>query len=221
MTEVAVILSGCGYLDGAEIRESVLALLYLDERETNVTVFAPDINQHHVINHLTQQEVYETRNVLVESARIARSSIQDLAQLRADDFDALIIPGGYGVAKNLSDLASNGKNATLLPDFANAMIRFHAQQKPIGAICITPAVLSLALKNSGAQLTIGDDESTAAVITEVGCTHVNAGSAEVVWDEKNRIASCSAYMREDRISEIAKGIKAVIDHVIDLAKSKK
>lgn len=221
MTKVAVILSGCGYLDGAEIRESVLALLYLDERGADVTLFAPDTNQRHVINHLTQQETGETRNVLVESARIARSQIHDLKKLNANDFDALIIPGGFGVAKNLSDLASKGQDATVLPDFANAIKAFHTQQKPIGAICIAPAVLSLALKNSGAKLTIGDDESTAAIIGAAGCSHVNAESAEAVWDDKNRIASCSAYMREDRIAEIAKGIKAVIDHVIDLAKSKK
>lgn len=221
MTHVAVILSGCGYLDGAEIREAVLALLYLDEAGATVSVFAPDSEQMHVVNHLTKEATTETRNVLVEAARIARSDVSDLATLNPDAFDALVIPGGYGVAKNLSDLALKGASATVHPEFLRVAQGFHAAQKPIGAICIAPAVLALALKGSGSTLTIGEDAATAAVITEVGCTHQNAGSAEAVLDTVNNVASCSAYMREDGIANIAKGIKAVITHVIDLAKSKK
>jgi len=146
MPNIAVVLSGCGYMDGAEIRESVLALTALDREGAVVTIFAPNIDQHHVINHLTGQETDETRNVLVESARIARGKVQDLNEAKADDFDALVLPGGNGAAKNLSDLAFKGGDATVLPKFKALLLDFVAQNKPIGAICISPAVLVAALK---------------------------------------------------------------------------
>ena len=214
--KVAVILSGCGYLDGAEIRESVLALLYLDQAGADVSIFAPDINQHHAINHLSQSEEPNQRNVLTESARIARGKIGDLANLNEADFDVLVIPGGFGVAKNMSDFATKGEEATVQPDFARAIRSFYDAAKPIAAICIAPAVLALVLKDKKIRLTIGEDEVTAAVINALGHEHV-AVSHDTVVDETHKIATCSAYMREDAIGPIALGIEKTIQAVLKLS----
>jgi enhancing lycopene biosynthesis protein 2 len=216
MTKVAVILSGSGYLDGAEIRESVLALYFLDKYGAEVSIFAPDIEQMHVINHLTGEATPESRNVLIEAARIARGQIENIDQLNVNNFDALVIPGGFGVAKNLSSLAVEGAEATVLQSFKTVILAFLETKKPIGAICIAPAVLALAVKGSAtAKLTIGDDEGTAGVITSTGCSHKNAATNEMVYDTENKIASCSAYMREDSIAAVGDGIEKVIKQVLD------
>ncbi len=214
----AVILSGCGYLDGAEIRESVLSLLYLDQAGVMVSIFAPDKSQHHVVDHVEAQQVPGGRNMLVEAARIARSKIAPLATLNADAFDLLVIPGGYGVAKNLSDLAFEGANATVEPQFSAAIHAFYDAKKPIVAICIAPAVLAAALKNKGITVTIGEDAGTAGAITAFGNIHKNCASDEVCIDEKHRIASCSAYMREDALTPIANGIEKAIAAGVAMAK---
>lgn len=216
MARVAVVLAGCGYLDGAEIRESVLSLLFLDQLDAEVQCFAPDISQHHVIDHASKTESKETRNVLVESARIARSDIRPLGQLNAADFDALVLPGGYGVAKHLSSLAFKGADADVLLDYANIIRAFFEAKKPIGAICIAPAVVALALKDKGISLTIGEDEGTASVITGSGNVHVVAATNMVVVDANHRVASCSAYMRDDRISEVADGIEKCVRAVMSM-----
>jgi enhancing lycopene biosynthesis protein 2 len=218
MTRVAVILAGCGYLDGAEIRESVLSLLYLDQHGAKAECFAPDIAQHHVIDHAAKAEAPESRNILKEAARIARSEIRPLSQLNVDGFDALVLPGGYGVAKNLSDLAFKGDKATVDPDYAHAIRAFFDAKKPIGAICIAPAVVALALKNEGITLTIGEDAGTAAVIAATGNIHKNAPTEETVADEAHRVASCSAYMREDGIARVAEGIEKTVKAVLAMAK---
>lgn len=222
MTKIAVILSGCGYIDGAEVRESVLSLLYLDEQGAEVSIFAPNMNQHHVVNHLNGEEQPGTRNILEESARIARGKIQPLSELKEADFDGLVVPGGFGVAKNLSDLAFKGADATVLPEFATAIRAFFDAKKPIGAICITPAVLAAVLKNEGVNVTIGDDEGTAGAISAFGNTHTNCATNASATDSKNSIFSCSAYMRDDAsISDVAKGIAQVVHNVVSAAKSQK
>lgn len=214
MTKVAVILSGCGYLDGAEIREAVLTLLYLDQQGADVEVFAPDIDQHHVVNHITMDEsANDTRNVLVESARIARSKISELGELDSNNFDALVIPGGYGVAKNLSDLAFKGPEATPLTAFTTVIESFLSQNKPVGAICITPAVLVAVIKKG--KVTIGEDEGTASCIQALGGKHENKASDEICIDDENNIISCSAYMREDKISAIANGIEKLVKETLN------
>lgn len=223
MTHVAVILSGCGYLDGAEIRESVLSLLYLDQQQAKVTMFAPDQPQMHVVNHKAgAQAASESRNVLTESARIARGEVEPLSALKADDFDALVIPGGFGVAKNLSDFALKGADCTVNADFKTAVTAFYEQEKPIGAICIAPAVVAAALKGTAApKLTIGEDAGTASAIEACGATHQNCATDGFVYDEATRIASCSAYMREDNIAAVAKGIEQVVTKVLQVAKTQK
>ncbi len=217
MTNVAVILSGCGYLDGAEIREAVLSLLYLDQQGAQVEIFAPDINQSDVIDHRSGKPVNETRNVLTESARIARGQIRPLAELDPKAFDALVLPGGFGVAKNLSDFAGKGPDAAALPEFAEAVHGFYQAGKPIGAICISPAVLAAILKGEGLTLTIGDDQGAAQAIEALGHTHEACMSEGVVVDSAHQIATCSAYMREDRLAAIASGIEKVIYNTLKKA----
>lgn len=221
MTRVAVILSGCGFLDGAEIRESVLSLLYLDQQGARVSIFAPDIMQMHSINHLTQQPESAPRNVLVEAARIARSQIEPLDRLDASQFDALIIPGGYGVAKNLSNVAVAGAEAVVEKSFAQAVRAFYDAKKPIGAICIAPAVLAVILRDKGITFTIGEDAGTAGLIEAMGNHHQCASSREIVVDKAHRIATCSAYMRDDALSAIASGIEKVVYEVLSMVRASK
>jgi enhancing lycopene biosynthesis protein 2 len=217
MTKIAVVLSGCGYLDGAEIREAVIALLELDKAGANVQCFAPDITQMHVINHLTGKEAAsERRNVLVESARIARGEIKNLKDMRIDDFDGLILPGGFGVANNLSDLAVRGKNATVLPQFKKLLLGFTRAQKPIGAICISPAVLVAAVSSEiKPTVTIGEDNDK--LIESLGGIHINRPASDFYFDKENNIASCPAYMEDAPLSEIAQGIAKVVAKVMEQA----
>lgn len=221
MTKVAVILSGCGHLDGAEIRESVLSLLYLDELGAEVSIFAPDISQRCVVNHLTGAEDGAARNVLVEAARIARGKVEPLTSLKPEAFDALVIPGGYGAALNLSDVALRGAEAEVNPELVAVIKAFLKVGKPIGAICIAPAVLALAAKGAGLTLTIGEDAGTAGVIEALGHTHKNCVTTAAVIDKAHHVATCSAYMRGDaRIAEVAQGIKQVITSVLNMVHNK-
>lgn len=213
MAKVCVVLSGCGYLDGAEVRETVLSLLYLDQAGLEVEIFAPDMAQSDVMHHIDQVPMQEFRNVLLESARLARGKITELNQASADAFDALFIPGGFGVAKNLSDLASKGSKCTVHPAFEALIKAFYEQKKPIGAICIAPAVVAAVLKNQNLTLTIGDDADTAAVIEACGNHHQQCKTSDAVIDEANKIATAPAYMHHDSIKEIAHGIEKVVQAV--------
>ncbi len=221
MPKVAVVLSGCGHQDGAEIREAVLTLLYLDEQGADVEIFAPDIPQRRVANHLTGQDMKESRNVLAESARIARGKIADLTKLDPAKFDALILPGGYGAALNLSDFALKGKDAEVLPDLKRVIEGFSKTEKPIGAICISPAVLAAALKGKGLVLTIGSDKATAGAIEALGHQHKNSAAAGAVADEAHRVASCPAYMTDAPLREIAQGIRGVVEQVLAMSRRNK
>lgn len=217
--KAAVILSGCGYLDGAEIRESVLALLALDQQGVEVTIFAPNTAQMHVVDHVKQSPSEGSRNVMEEAARIARSQISPLSDLRMKSFDLLVIPGGFGVAKNLSDFAIKGGNASVHPEFKAAIEAAFDQQKPIAAICIAPAVVALALKNKGITVTVGEDKDVASAIAASGNFHQNCVSESCLIDDKNSIVTCSAYMRDDALSAIAKGIDACIKAAVSMARN--
>ena len=217
--KVAVILSGCGFLDGAEIRESVLSLLALDKAGAEVKIFAPDINQHHAIDHSKSEEEGSSRNVLVEASRIARGDISPLSNLKAQDFEALVIPGGFGVAKNLSTLAFEGPKGELNADFERVLNEFYEAKKPIGAICISPAVICLALGKHAIEVTIGNDEGTAGAITELGAKHINKEVHEVHVDTKHRIVSTPAYMFGDApLADVAMGIEKCVDKVLEMLK---
>lgn len=221
--KVAVLLSGCGYLDGAEIREAVLSLLYLDQAGAEVSMFALNEQQHHVVNHASAEpQTCDPRNVLQEAARIARGKVQDIKQLKTGEYDALVIPGGFGVAKNFADFAFKGADMSVHPEFERVVSAFYADKKPIGAICIAPAILVGALKdhatpNEPIRVTIGEDPDVAAAIEAMGGIHQNAASDECVVDGDHKIVTCSAYMREDAITPIAKGIERLVKEVMALA----
>jgi enhancing lycopene biosynthesis protein 2 len=218
--KVGVVLSGCGYLDGAEIHESVLTLLALDRAGAEAVCFAPDADQMHVVNHLTGQPAPgERRNVLVESARIARGKIQDLARARAADLDALVLPGGYGAAKNLCDFAVKGADCSVHPEVARIVREMFQARKPIGAVCIAPAILSKALGDQGPTLTIGTDKDTAAALEKMGAKHEACPVREFVADPQHKLVTTPAYMLANRVSEAAEGIEKLVRELLRLARS--
>lgn len=222
MTRVGVLLSGCGFLDGAEIHESVLTLLALDRADAEIVCMAPDAPQREVIDHLSGQPTAERRNVLVESARIARGRIRALASVRADELDAIVLPGGFGAAKNLCDFAVTGEHAAAHPEVARLLREMLAAKKPIGAICIAPAVLAAVLRDAGvggASLTIGTDAGTAAALEAMGVRHVPCPVEESRTDEARGIVSTPAYMLAGRIREAAEGIEALVAEVLRLARA--
>ncbi|MCK8664658.1 isoprenoid biosynthesis glyoxalase ElbB [Pseudomonas azerbaijanoccidens] len=213
--KVAVILSGCGVYDGAEIYESVITLLRLDQRGAQVQCFAPNIAQLHVINHLTGEEMPESRNVLVESARIARGEIKDIREADAEAFDALIIPGGFGSAKNLSNFAIEGTGCTVQPDVLALTEAFAEAGKPVGLICISPA-LAAKIYGPGVTCTIGNDTDTAAALNKMGATHQECAVSDIVEDKARKLVSTPAYMLAQSISEAAGGINKLVDRVLEL-----
>ena len=217
MAKVGVLLSGCGFLDGAEIHESVLTLLALDRAGAEIICMAPDMDQYHVINHLTQEVTEEKRNVLVESARIARGEIKNIKEITASDLDALILPGGFGAAKNLSDFAIRGTDATVDPEVQRLLEEMVAANKPVGAICIAPATLTKALSDKNPEVTIGSDEGTAAAIETMGGRHKACTVDLIHSDEKNKIVSTPAYMLGPSIRHVAEGIQKLVDKVLELA----
>ena len=213
--KVAVILSGCGVYDGAEIHESVITLLRLDQRGAQVQCFAPDIAQLHVINHLTGEEMPESRNVLVESARIARGEIKDIRDANADEFDALIVPGGFGAAKNLSNFAVEGAGCSVNPQVLELAEAFAEAGKPVGLICISPA-LAAKIYGPGVTCTIGNDTDTAAALDKMGATHQECSVEDIVEDTARKLVSTPAYMLGKSISEVASGINKLVDRVLEL-----
>ena len=214
--KVAVVLSGCGVVDGAEIYESVITLLRLDQAGAEVQCFAPDIEQMHVVNHLTGEVAEgERRNVLVEAARIVRGEIKSLVEANAEDFDALIVPGGFGAAKNLSDFAVNGSSLKVNEDFQTLVKAMHGAGKPVGLVCIAPA-MSGVLFGEGVQCTIGNDADTAAAIDATGAHHRNCAVEDICVDEANKLVTTPAYMLANRIGEAVTGINKLVDKVLDM-----
>ena len=215
MARVGVLLSGCGVFDGAEIHEAVLTLLALDQRGATTVCCAPNIEAP-VIDHLTKEPTGERRNVLHEAARIARGQIRDLATVRAADLDALILPGGFGAAKNLSNFAEKGAACTVHPEVERVVGEFVTQHKPIGAICIAPATLARILGQRGvkAKVTIGNDKGTAQAIIACGCRHEEQPVTEIAVDTEHRIVSTPAYMLGPGPAAVYEGIRKLVDEVL-------
>ena len=212
---IAVILSGCGVYDGTEIHESVITLLRLSQRGAHVQCFAPNIAQLHVINHLTGEKMPESRNVLVESARIARGEIKDIREAKVDDFDALIVPGGFGAAKNLSSFATEGAACSVQSDVLALAEAFAEAGKPIGLMCISPAIAAK-IYGPGVTCTIGKDADTAAAVEKMGGTHQECEVSDIVEDKARKLVSTPAYMLAQSISEAASGINKMVDRVLEL-----
>jgi enhancing lycopene biosynthesis protein 2 len=217
---VGVILSGCGFQDGAEIHESVLTLLALDRAGAEAVCYAPDVPQAKVVNHLTGEVASESRNVMAESARIARGAVRDVEEATADDLDALILPGGFGAASNLSDFASRGAEATVHEGVARLLRAVHAAGKPIGAICIAPVVVARVLGHDGRPtLTIGNDAGTAQAVEACGAHHQTCAVDAFVADPDARVVTTPAYMLGPTIKHVAAGIERCVAAVLEMART--
>ncbi|MBE1237420.1 isoprenoid biosynthesis glyoxalase ElbB [Phaeovibrio sulfidiphilus] len=208
----AVVLSGCGVFDGAEIQESVLTLLAISRRGGDVQCFAPDIPQHHVIDHYRNQpSPGETRNVLTESARIARGKIRPLSEYSTDESDILIIPGGFGAAKNLCSFAFDGASCSVNRDVEKALRAAHAARHPIGVWCIAPVVVARVLGN--VTVTVGADATVEEALEAMGAGHRPASARDAILDRENRIVSTPCYMAPAPLSDIADGIQKAVDEL--------
>jgi enhancing lycopene biosynthesis protein 2 len=218
MKNVAVILSGCGVYDGSEVHEAVLTLLAIDQQGAKYNCFAPNIAQHHVINHVSGEvNSDESRNVLTEAARINRGDVEDLEELRAKDFDAIIFVGGFGAAKNLSSFALDNDNYGVNEQVLSIAKAFASAEKPAGYMCIAPALLPL-IYPAGIKGTIGKDSATAALISAKGLAHVDCAVTDVVIDEVHKVVTTPAYMLAESISEAAVGINKLVKYVLAFSK---
>lgn len=214
---VGVVLAGCGFLDGSEIHEATLTLLALDRRGANVVAMAPNVEQMHVVDHVTGKPVDGRRNVLMEGARIVRGKIRDLAKVNASGLDALVFPGGYGAAKNLCTWAVDGPRMKVNPDVERLIREVHAAKKPLGFICIAPVIAAKVLGH-GVRLTIGDELETAQGIEAMGGTHVVHRVEEIELDQEKRVVSTPAYMLGPSIAPVSAGIDRLVSAVLELAK---
>jgi len=213
---IGVVLSGCGVFDGSEIHEAVITLLAIDQNGAEAVCLAPNIMLDE-IDHLTGLPTGVKRNVLIESARIARGKIRNIAEINTSELDALIFPGGFGAAKNLCNFAVMGADATVQPDVARLISEMAAARKPIGAVCIAPALIATTLGREYApQLTIGADTGTAEAINNTGSSHVACTVRDIVVDKKNKIVSTPAYMLAERISEAAEGINKTVKALLEM-----
>lgn len=216
MKKIGVVLSGCGVYDGSEIQEAVFSLLAIDRLGCQAVCMAPNVELS-VINHLTTQETGEKRNVLVESARIARGNIRDVKDVRVAELDAIFFPGGFGAAKNLCTFAMKGAAATVNPDVARLLREMAAAGKPIGAVCIAPAFIAAVLgKEYAPTVTIGNEADTAAEINKTGAIHRDCPVTEFIVDRKNKLVTSPAYMLAERITEVFEGIDKCVREVVKL-----
>ena len=217
MKKIGVVLSGCGFRDGSEIHEAVCTLLAIDQAGAEAVCMAPD-SELHEVNHCTMELTGAKRKVLVESARIARGRIKNITEVKAADLDVLVFPGGFGAALNLCDFGQKGAAAAVDPEVARLTREIHAAGKPIGAICIAPALIAAILgKEAAPTLTIGTDPATAAELEKTGAKHQNCPANEIVIDQANRIVTTPAYMTAGRISEVYEGIGKCVKAVVEMA----
>ena len=217
MAKIGVCVSGCGVNDGAEIHESVITALALDRAGANIIYTAPNVMQTKVVDHYSGDDMNENRNVLVESARIARGDITDLAELTAIDMDGLIFPGGFGAALNLCDFALKGADCDIHPEVNRIIQEMLQANKPLGFICIAPALFARAMKNSEktTKITIGNDQATADQIEKLGSQHEICAVDDFIVDEENKIVSTPAYMLAGNISEAASGIEKLVHKIME------
>ena len=215
---IGVVLSGCGVFDGAEIHEATITLLALDQAGADVVCMAPNVDQMHVIDHGAGEPAEgSSRNVLTESARIARGEIRDLSTVATEELDGLIFPGGFGAAKNLSNFATDGADCTVHPGVDQLVKKMNLAKKPLGFICIAPAIAAKSLGELKPKLTIGNDPGTASAINALGAEHVDCPVDQIVTDEPHKIVSTPAYMLGPSIAPVSRGIHKLVDKVLELS----
>ncbi len=215
MKNIAVVLSGSGVYDGSEIHEATLTMLAIAQQGAKYQCFAPDINQAHVVNHITGEEMHEIRNVMVEAARIARGNIKPLAEYKASDYDAVIFPGGFGAAKNLCTYAFDGADCVVIPEVENVIQDTVKAKKPIGALCISPVMVTKVLGD--VKVTIGDEREASDAIVEMGGTHTNTTHGEIIVDKKYKLVTTPCYMLDATIDQIAAGAENIVRKVLEMA----
>ena len=215
MKKIAVVLAGNGVYDGSEIHEATLTLLAIARKGAQYQCFAPNVDQAHVVNHLTGEEMPEKRNVLVEAARIARGDIKPLSEYKAGGFDAIVFPGGFGAAKNLCTFAFDGEDCTVNADVEKAVRETVTAEKPIGALCISPVILAKVLGD--VKVTIGQDEGTLQAIEKMGGVHEKTSHGQIVIDEKYKVVTTPCYMLEASIDQIADGAENVVGKILEMA----
>jgi enhancing lycopene biosynthesis protein 2 len=213
MKKFAIILAGCGVYDGAEIHEAVMTMYAVMKNGAEYRIFAPDIAQHHVVNHLTGAEMPEIRNVLVESARIARGKIQPLTKLDMREFDGVIFPGGFGVAKNLCSFAFDGANCEVHPQVSKLVLEAVDLKKPVGALCISPVILANLL--SEVEVTIGNDAETVVAVEKMGAKHNSTTHGQVIIDKKYNVYTTPCYMLDATILQIAEGADNIVKAMLN------
>lgn len=211
----AIVLSGCGVYDGAEIHEAIMTMLAVESNGCQYELFAPNINQYHVINHLTGEVMDESRNVLIESARIARGNIRALSEYNAAEFDGIIFPGGFGVAKNLCSYAIDGTEMRIDKIVIGAVRETHKLGKPIGALCISPVMIAAIIP--GAEVTLGSDTKFNDELITLGGKHTTTTNRQVVVDTKNRIVTTPCYMNSATLTDIKEGAYLLVKRLVELA----
>jgi enhancing lycopene biosynthesis protein 2 len=215
--KIGVLLAGCGVKDGSEIHEATLTLYFLSKHGAEYICMAPGKDQFDVVNHVTEEATGETRNVLLESARIARGNIRDVSTVTADEIDAIIIPGGFGAAKNLCTFAKDGPECSADPDVSRLLLDLYANQKPIGALCIAPALLAKIFgKSHSVELTIGSDPGTASALERMGAKHTEAAVDAIVVDAQNRIVTTPCYMLAQSIREVGDGVEKLVVEILNM-----
>ncbi|MBR5154326.1 MAG: isoprenoid biosynthesis glyoxalase ElbB [Alphaproteobacteria bacterium] len=216
----AVILSGCGRADGSEIHEATLALLAIDKSGCTYSCFAPNTPQRSVVNHFTSTNTNEERNVLEESARIARGNIRDLSELKVEDFDCILLPGGLGAITNWCDFQTKGMACDVNSSLEEVLKEAYVSQKVIGAMCIAPMLLAKVLGHHGITITIGNDKKLAQIITEIGAKSQDCDAISSVVDKDNLIVTTPAYMLANSIKEVAIGAESLVNSMIELANNR-
>lgn len=214
MKKFALILSGCGVYDGSEIHEATLSMLAISKNGATYDIYAPDIDQHHVINHLNGEVMAEKRNVLVESARIARGKIKPLRELNPAQYDAILLPGGFGAAKNLSSFAFDGPALEVNELLASKLREANKQGKAIAALCIAPVILAKVFE--GAQLTIGNDAETADAIAKLGAKHIVTKAGGVTHDTNLNIFTTPCYMLDGKIEQVAESCDNIVKAILEV-----
>jgi len=216
--KIGVLLAGCGVKDGSEIHEATLTLYFLSKHGAEIMCMAPNKAQSDVINHVSEEAMEETRNIMIEAARIARGDIRDVGTVAADDIDGIIIPGGFGAAKNLCTFASEGADCSADEDVSKLLQALYAAGKPIGALCIAPTLLARIFgKSQPVELTIGSDVATASALEKMGARHTNAKVDEIVVDGDNRIVTTPCYMLAQSIKEVGDGVEKLVVEILKMA----
>lgn len=213
---IAVIIVGCGFKDGTEITEAVSALICLAQKKISYTIFSPNQN-FQAVSHLQTDRSLGERNTLEEAGRIARENVQDLKDLNVQDFDSVLLPGGFGVAKQLSDWAEKGSQCAVLPDLQKALEKFYSSGKPIGAICIAPAIVASVLGQHNISVTIGNDAQTANEIKKTGAEHIVCKEGDFLTDRENKILTTPAYMCDSAPDQVFLGIQKLVNELAEMS----